>query len=359
MRKFFFASIAALVALVSCEEWEPVMTLSYDEPEPFVPVDMDDQVNMSIAELKAKYPGHGTPLEITENWIIKGQVISSDKSGNVYRELYIQDATGGIDVKVGKSSMYNDYKEGQWIYVKCRDLTLGEYGYKSGNYGGDGMLQLGMADPTGSYETAYIDVQLLIDRHIFRGRVDTPVTPTVLTESQVSDSRYDGTLVTLKGLKFADEQFALVYVSSALDTKAANNRVFLSDKNWGITTWAFSKNKFLEYINSGIWDTATVGSGNEDYGPITGKATAIEGKDAVHTYKELMIANAAANSVSQYFKMGSTEIQIRTSGYSRFSDTEIDPAILSGAKTIDVTGILTRYQGAAQFTLLDLDGVVY
>ena len=70
-----------------------------------------------------------------------------------------------------------------------------------------------------------------------------------------------------------------------------------------------------------------------------------------------MIANAAANSVSQYFKMGSTEIQIRTSGYSRFSDTEIDPKILSGEKSIDVTGILTRYQGAAQFTLLDLDGV--
>jgi len=357
MRKIFLATMAALAALVSCQEWEPVMTLSYEDPAEFVPVDMDDQVNMTIAELKSKYPGHGSPLEITENWIIKGQVVSSDKAGNVYRELYIQDATGGIDVKVGKSSMYNDYKVGQWIYVKCQDLTLGEYGYKSGNYGGDGMLQLGMADPTGSYETAYIDVQLLIDSHIFRGRIDTPLAPTVLTESQATDSKYDGMYVTLKGLKFADEQFALLYVSSALDTKASNNRVFLSDKNWGITTWAFSKNKYLEYINSGIWDTATVGSGKDDFGPITGLAKAIEGADAVNTYKDLMIANAGAYSVSQYFKMGSLEIQIRTSGYSRFADTEIDPAVLAGTKTIDVTGILTRYQGAAQFTLLDLDGV--
>ena len=54
---------------------------------------------------------------------------------------------------------------------------------------------------------------------------------------------------------------------------------------------------------------------------------------------------------------GGTEIQIRTSGYCKFSDTEIDPAILSGAKTIDVTGVLTMYQGSLQFLLNDLNGV--
>ena len=56
--------------------------------------------------------------------------------------------------------------------------------------------------------------------------------------------------------------------------------------------------------------------------------------------------------------MGDTEIQIRTSGYCRFADTQIDPAVLSGEKTVDITGILTNYQGAAQFTLLDVSGVV-
>jgi hypothetical protein len=61
--------------------------------------------------------------------------------------------------------------------------------------------------------------------------------------------------------------------------------------------------------------------------------------------------------VSQYFKMpGGTEVQIRSSGYAKFSDTRLDQAILDGGK-IDVTGILTNYEGAAQFTLIDLDGV--
>ena len=70
-----------------------------------------------------------------------------------------------------------------------------------------------------------------------------------------------------------------------------------------------------------------------------------------------MNQNAAAYAVSQYFKMtGGTEIQVRTSGYAKFSDEKIDKAILEGAK-IDLTGILTNYNGAAQFTLIDLDGV--
>lgn len=356
MKKIYFAFIAALGLLFSCQEWEPVLTLKYPEPEAYAQVNLDSEVNMTIAELKALYTKHGTPIEIEDDIVIKGQVVSSDASGNVYRELYIQDATGAIDVKIGKSSMYNDYKVGQWIYVRCQGLTLGEYGYKSGNYGGNGMLQLGMEDPTGSYETAYIDVQAIIDSHIFRGAIGTPVAPVEIAAADVMKDENAGKYVTLRGLTYAKEQFALVYVSSALDTKAANNRVFLSDQDWGITTWAFSKNKFLEYIKSGIWDTATVGSGGTSFGPITSLATGID-PAATETYKEMMIANASAGSVSQYFKMGNQEIQIRTSGYSKFGDTEIPAEVLSGAKSIDVTGILTLYQGAAQFTLLDLDGM--
>ena len=54
--------------------------------------------------------------------------------------------------------------------------------------------------------------------------------------------------------------------------------------------------------------------------------------------------------------MGSKEVQIRTSGYSRFADTQIDPEILNGKK-INVKGILTTYNNAAQFTLIDLGGI--
>ena len=61
-------------------------------------------------------------------------------------------------------------------------------------------------------------------------------------------------------------------------------------------------------------------------------------------------------NLCQYFKMGKTDVQVRTSGYARFADTQIPEEVLAG-EPVTFTGILTEYKGAAQFTLIDLDGV--
>jgi hypothetical protein len=55
--------------------------------------------------------------------------------------------------------------------------------------------------------------------------------------------------------------------------------------------------------------------------------------------------------------MGKTGVQVRSSGYARFADTEIPEEILNGSATVTFTGILTKYKGEAQFTLIDLNGV--
>lgn len=62
--------------------------------------------------------------------------------------------------------------------------------------------------------------------------------------------------------------------------------------------------------------------------------------------------------MSQYFKMGSREIQLRTSGYSKFGDSEIPESVLSGKATVDITGILTLYQGSLQLVVNSLDDIV-
>ena len=69
-----------------------------------------------------------------------------------------------------------------------------------------------------------------------------------------------------------------------------------------------------------------------------------------------MIKNASANYISHYFKIGSTNVQIRTSGYAKFAAEKLDPRLASGS-TADITGILTIYVSgnnkSAQFTLVD------
>ena len=214
------------------------------------------------------------------------------------------------------------------------------------------MLQIGMEDPTGEYETAYIDVKSIIASHVFKGPKGNPISPLVVTEAEVKDalksgykSPYFGKLVTLNGLTYGKEIFVLIYLDSNADKKASSNRLFLSDSQWGVDTWAFSAQQMKKYLQWGVWDSAKIGnSGDYNYGTVRDHLTDL-------------INNAAAYAVSQYFKMsGGTEIQVRSSGYAKFADTPIDQAILNGAK-INLTGILTNYNGAAQFTLIDLDGV--
>ena len=371
---------AALLALSSCglkEEFQPVFTGKYPAPEPERYWSDEDFGRItSIADLVSGYT-IGQPKVLT-NTVIKGVVTTTDRPGNFYKSFYIQDETGGIEIKVGKNGLYNDYLLGQTVYVDCEDLTLGMYGYKSGNYGGMGMAQLGFSDPSGSYETSYMEIPLLIDAHVLRGNPSElhPVTPAVITSaSQLPDpktatqatNKLIGSMVTLKGLTYANEVFCLLYLDSNQDKKSYTNRVFLSSSNssdptCGITTWAMSKEKMTEYLYSGIWDECKVGSGNtyaEDEEGNTLTVGSYRGENGLYdaSINGFNGIERTAYSVSQYFKLGSTDIQIRTSGFCKFCDVEIDPEVLSGRATIDVTGVLTLYQGSFQLVVNNIDDI--
>ena len=370
MKKTLFA-LAALAALVSCKslknEWDPVFDDGKNKPAKeafYTDVDMTNKGmrRVSIADLKAMY--QGKPTLVSGNVWIKGQVSSSDQSGNIYNEIYLQDDSGAIDLKLGRSSLYNEYQLGQWVYVKCDGLTLGSY---------NGMPQLGFAadeTTTNEYDTSYIQLQALIDEHVFKGEKDTPIKPAVVSEAEIKKALTVGTqdplwgqLIKVEGLTYGNQIFALFYPNPNMAHKSGNpeNRVFLSDAGtWGVDTWACTKAGFIGYLNEGVWDKAEVGSGATRYGTIMGTPNQYLsedvakkfGSDAFLTYKEIMIKYATANYISHYFKLGSTDIQVRTSGYAKFADKVIDEDILAGAP-VDITGIITLYSGAAQFTLVD------
>ena len=373
MKKTLFA-LAALAALVSCKslknEWDPVFDNGKNKPAKetfYTDIDMTNMGmrRVSIADLKALY--QGKPTLVSGNVWIKGQVTTSDQSGNIYNEIYLQDDSGAIDLKLGRSSLYNEYQLGQWVYVKCDGLTLGSY---------NGMPQLGFAadeTTTNEYDTSYIQLQALIDEHVFKGEQDTPVKPAVVSEDEIKKALSKGTqdplwgmLITVQGLTYGNQIFALFYPNPNMAHKSGNpeNRVFLSDKGtWGINTWSCSQAGYIGYLKSGVWDSAEVGSGATKYGSIattTPRSAKLSDKvldsfspDQDTYYKDIMIKNATANYVSHYFKLGSTDIQVRTSGYAKFADQTLDTGLTSGSKTADITGIMTIYSGAAQFTLVD------
>ncbi len=361
MRKRILIVAAATLALASCEEWQPVFTGEYGDVYTYEAAELE--VTSTIAHLKELYAKYGVLKIQDDDMVIAGKVISDDHSGNIYRELYLQDETGVISVKIGLSSLYSDYKLGQTVYVKCSGLTIGQY---------NGMPQLGVEDPTGEYETSYLDNRYLIDAHVIRGAWGDPVPPRRVTEDELAAALKEGytnhlwgQLVTLEDLQYGAKPeynteaykriFILIYIDPYKDKKASTNRVFCSTETFGVTTWAMSKNKFLEYLDAGCFDHCT--SSDKSMGDIFDEMTGL-------TVKQTIRENATALTTSHYFHMPKGQaVQIRTSGFAKFADTEIDPDILGDPKGTDdgarcsATGILTVYNGAAQLALVDENSV--
>jgi len=188
MKKIYISLALMAAALLgqACSE-------KFENPAPFEPVTLTP--NITIKDLKARYVS-GTPYEINDSLVIGGKVNSTDEFGNFYRSFYIQDETGGIEVKIGKTTLYNEYKEGQTIYVKARHLFLGAYG---------GMVQLGEKSAEARYETSYIETDLRIKETIFRGATGAKITPAQINTSSDIHNGLLGTLVTLKDVKLVDQ----------------------------------------------------------------------------------------------------------------------------------------------------------
>ncbi len=108
---------------------------------------------------------------ITERFVTKGKIISDDAYGNFYRGLFIQDETGGIEIKVGENGMYTKFHPGETIYVVCDGLVLGNY---------RSMLSLGLApkaedisDNGSPYPNRFMELPVIVDRHVKRGPATT------------------------------------------------------------------------------------------------------------------------------------------------------------------------------------------
>ena len=338
--------MAAVALFAGCEEFQPVFTGKYQEPAPFrVYTDEDFKEITSIEQVKQMYVGNNNkPYDIVDDCVIKGQIVSSDKEGNFYKSFYIQDETAGIEIKLGKNGLYNDYKIGQWVYVDCCNLTVGAY---------EGMIQIGYKDQTGEYETAYLEHQFLIDLHVFKGAMaqgDDIIKPVVISGNDMYNKKYIGTLVTIEGLKYSNKVFLIGYINPNIvpdDKKKANdNRFFLDDEdpdNWGITSWAMSESLFKQHVENGDFDAVVM-------------------NDGVTVGARKHLIKPQPYTMNQYFDVpgltGNKKwLQVRSSGYARFSDVDIPAPVLEGTATLTVTGVLTEFDGEAQFTLIDLSGV--
>lgn len=201
LKKFsaLYIFTAAWLLFTGCDK-------KFDEPpfnqDPDIPQDMI----MNISDLKARYTAAGSFQTIPDDKYLSGVVIADDKSGNFYKQLVIQDETGGMPVLMDGVDLYTKYPIGRRIFIKLKGLMLGDYG---------GNIQLGMDTVrNGSYLDLGRIPTGLFDSLIVKGSYGNVITPKVVKPSDFSGSITDpllSTLVQINNAEFKSADLAKMY----------------------------------------------------------------------------------------------------------------------------------------------------
>ncbi len=202
-----YIAIAALpVLLWGCKE-DPVLP----PVNTFTP-------NTSILDLKTTYWQDGTNYVSTigqnadgEDIVIKGRVISSDSTGNIYKSLMISDGTAAITIAADAYDMYQTFAFGQEVYMKVTGLEIGGY---------NNLMQLGGERTYNNAPSMTFMTKDNFRSHIQGiGHVDAAAIDTIVTDlDELTNAKatregliaWQSQLIRLDGMTFEDagQQFA-------------------------------------------------------------------------------------------------------------------------------------------------------
>lgn len=127
-------AMTAALSMTSCQA-------DMDAPE-LVEPKATMEANTTISDFKTAFADKTMlcPMkdEATQTpYIIKGRVISSDATGNIYKSIVIQDETAALALSINQGSTYTDYRLGQEVVLNATGLYIGYY---------NGLQQIGWLD---------------------------------------------------------------------------------------------------------------------------------------------------------------------------------------------------------------------
>jgi len=150
-----------------------------------------DISNLTIADMKSMHMIGADAFKLASGTIIKGHVISSDETGNFYKNITIQDATGGIQIRIDATDTYVEYPIGRLLYIDCTDLYVGDF---------NGLPQLGAQGDGNSVNRIS---EVAAGSVFIKGPIETPLTGNVRTITTLSNDDLNS-LVRLDGIQYED-----------------------------------------------------------------------------------------------------------------------------------------------------------
>ena len=208
---YISAMLFAALAATSCDD-------NWDTPPMVAPV-ATIEANTSIEELKTKYWQEANNCVDTigykddgkTHYIIKGRVVSSDESGNIYKNLVIQDTYSKagetpscITFSINANSLYASYRPGQEVVIDATDMYIGKY---------SGLQQFGLPEYSSSFgwQTTFMPLEFFKKHAQLNGfpepeKIDTLRVPSIssLPTDAAGIRKYQSQLVRFDGVKFVN-----------------------------------------------------------------------------------------------------------------------------------------------------------
>jgi len=163
-----------------------------------------DLILEEIENVKLMYDSsEEIPFEVDTDIVIKGYVSSSDKTGNFYKEIYIQDSfenpTTAIKVIINQTDLYNKFNKGREVYIRLNGLLIGEERI------GNGVITIGGGSETDQYGTTVTSLGLnQVNSKMFRSTTTMDIVPLNLTFNDISDNHI-GMYVQIDNVEFDDD----------------------------------------------------------------------------------------------------------------------------------------------------------
>ena len=177
--------VLAVLGLVSC----------VGEPDMPKAPDTDLKANITIAELINRF-GEISYIDLDSAWYIEGVVVGNDIGGNIYKKIYLQDETGGIDIEIEMTNNHHKYAIGQRLVVSLKGLAMGLYGGQPQIAGQGNNVVQRLYEPE-------------CDEHFFRkgyaSAANMPeAIPLSIVDVKWSPNQYVGRLIRIDSVHFED-----------------------------------------------------------------------------------------------------------------------------------------------------------
>lgn len=214
--------IAAVIALCATFVFS-ACNKKFDEP-PFSTTKLADEgirATKTIDDFKNNYATVSTGgfLPITDSIVLVGVVSANDRSGNLYKQIYIQDSTGGIEVDIEGTGLYGTFPVGREVAIFCKGLYVANVA---------GMKKIATKTVQNGSSAALGIPSALLHNYVRYGAINQPVEPIEITSLTQLDpttavgKKLLGSLVKLNNYEVVTSELFYTYADSTANKNTVN-----------------------------------------------------------------------------------------------------------------------------------------